>query len=316
MPAGLLLVVSMAGMLHAGPAAAATYWLTSEGTEMLEGGRIRVRVNRSEWSQPAELVWRTVHVSTSSTDYNYVWKRTLKFAAGERYKKLIMGAREDSLAEGPESFRLELLSANNGGSFGSPRTLTFTILDANGGDANSPPVITGQPTGEAEAGSPWTFTPNATDADGDGLTFVIQNRPGWAAFDSSTGRLSGTPQDSHVGAYTDIRIGVTDGQAQTNLAAFAVDVRSQPQTTGSAALHWTPPTSRTDGSPLSNLTGYRIYRGTTTNNLNMVREVSNPGVTSFLMEGLAAGQWHFAISAIDGNGRESALSNIVSRWVN
>ena len=307
----------MAGMLHAGQAAAATYWMSSEETEVLEGNRLRIKVHRNDGSNAADLVWRNVNESTSRSDYNYAYQRTLQFAPGDRTKRIIMKPFEDSLVEGPETFRVELVSVDSG-TIGARRSITVTVLDANGGggDVNDPPVISGQPSGEAEAGTPWAFTPNASDGDGDSLTFVIQNRPGWATFDSSTGRLAGTPADTHVGSYSNIRIGVTDGQAQTNLAAFAVDVRSNAESTGSAALHWTPPTSRTDGSPLPDLTGYRIYRGTTTNDLDMVREVRNPGVTSFLMEGLTAGQWHFAISAIDGNGRESSLSNIVSRWVN
>lgn len=317
LPVGLLLLIATAGMFHAGPVAAATYWLSGSQAEVLEGNRLRIKVYRNDGSKAEDLVWRNVNESTSRSDFNFSSERTIRFSTGETMKRIIMRPFEDTLVEGPETFRLELVRVKSGGSFRNPRTITVTVLDANsGGDVNGPPVISGQPNGEAEAGSPWAFSPNASDADGDALTFVIQNRPGWASFDATTGRLSGTPGDSHVGPYPDIRIGVTDGQAQTNLQAFAIDVRSRPQSTGSAALHWTPPTSRIDGTSLSNLAGYRIYRGTTTGNLNMVREVGNPGVTSFLMEGLTAGEWHFAISAIDGQGRESTLSNIVSRWVN
>ena len=37
------------------------------------------------------------------------------------------------------------------------------------------------------------------DANGDTLRFKIQGRPGWAAFDSATGTLSGTPGHTHIG---------------------------------------------------------------------------------------------------------------------
>ncbi len=46
------------------------------------------------------------------------------------------------------------------------------------------------------------FTPSANDADGDTLTFTISNRPSWATFNGTTGRLSGTPGASHVGGAT------------------------------------------------------------------------------------------------------------------
>src|SRR5690606_18051920 len=56
---------------------------------------------------------------------------------------------------------------------------------------NSPPTISGTPATSVEEGSAYSFTPTASDPDGDALTFTIQNRPAWAAFDPATGRLSG-----------------------------------------------------------------------------------------------------------------------------
>lgn len=55
---------------------------------------------------------------------------------------------------------------------------------------NRAPVISGQPRRQAFAGSPYSFTPKATDADGDAVSFTIKNKPYWAQFDSTTGRLS------------------------------------------------------------------------------------------------------------------------------
>ena len=68
----------------------------------------------------------------------------------------------------------------------------------------------------------------ATDADGDALTFSIQNQPVWATFSSSTGRLSGTPTSSQVGTYGNIVISVSDGTASRALAAFGIDVTAAP----------------------------------------------------------------------------------------
>ena len=59
--------------------------------------------------------------------------------------------------------------------------------------ANRAPTITGTPATSAAVGSAYSFTPTATDPDGGTLGFTIQNRPSWAAFDTATGRLSGTP---------------------------------------------------------------------------------------------------------------------------
>jgi hypothetical protein len=56
------------------------------------------------------------------------------------------------------------------------------------------------------------------------LTFSITNRPAWATFNTSTGRLSGTPTNAHVGTTTGIIISVSDGTASAALPAFNLTV--------------------------------------------------------------------------------------------
>lgn len=65
---------------------------------------------------------------------------------------------------------------------------------------NRAPVISGQPRRHAFAGSRYGFTPTVTDADGDTVSFTIKNKPSWAQFDSTTGRLSGVniPANQHT----------------------------------------------------------------------------------------------------------------------
>ena len=58
---------------------------------------------------------------------------------------------------------------------------------------NRAPTINGSPSTSVTAGTAYSFTPSATDPDNDTLGYTIQNKPSWAAFDTSTGRLSGTP---------------------------------------------------------------------------------------------------------------------------
>jgi hypothetical protein len=310
---GLLLLAVL--MLPANEAAAAGYRLSQAEASLAEGETLRLRVYRDDGRLAEELVWHMVNLDASPDDYNYASWYKIRFAAGETSKRIVVRAYEDARSEGDERFRIELGRVSGGGSFRAPRTATVTITDP-AGAGNAAPVITGQPLGDAEAGTPWSFTPSASDADGDPLTFSITNRPDWARFDAATGRLSGTPGGQDVGTFADISIQVSDGQDQSSLAAFGITVRNSAENAGTAALHWTPPTSRVDGSPLGNLAGYRIYRGSSRDSLDIVRQVNNPGVTTFLVEGLSAGQWHFAISAIDGDGQESLLSNVVSRWVN
>ncbi|HZW59384.1 MAG TPA: putative Ig domain-containing protein [Woeseiaceae bacterium] len=91
-------------------------------------------------------------------------------------------------------------------------------------ETNQAPEISGQPQTSVDAGAAYSFTPSASDADGDPLTFSISGRPLWAAFDGATGTLSGTPQDSDAGSNTDIVITVSDGELSASLPAFTLTV--------------------------------------------------------------------------------------------
>jgi Putative Ig domain len=90
--------------------------------------------------------------------------------------------------------------------------------------ANSPPVIEGTPATEAEVGVTYAFAPEASDPDGDRLTFRIDGQPAWTSFDSRTGTLNGTPSSADVGASGPIVITVVDRWASASLPAFSITV--------------------------------------------------------------------------------------------
>jgi len=85
---------------------------------------------------------------------------------------------------------------------------------------NRAPVISGTPATSVTENTAYSFKPVASDADGDKLTFSIAKKPAWASFSSSTGRLSGTPGNSHVGTTSGIVISVSDGSVSRSLPAF------------------------------------------------------------------------------------------------
>lgn len=114
-------------------------------------------------------------------------------------------------------------------------------------EENLPPVIQGVPASSVESGNLYSFIPVASDGDGDNLVFSIANPPAWATFDSTTGRLQGTPVEADVADYAGILITVSDGQAAASLPAFSVSVtsaigNSPPTITG------TPPTTVLEGA--------------------------------------------------------------------
>ena len=178
---------------------------------------------------------------------------------------------------------------------------------------NSSPTLAGTPPASVLVGTQYSFTPQANDGDGDALTFSITNKPSWASFSSSTGRLQGTPAAEHVGAYGNITIRVTDGIASAALPAFTINVTAVAN--GSATLSWTPPTQNEDGTALTNLAGYKIHWGSSSGNYSNSVTINNVGITTYMVESLVAGTYYFATSAFNGDGIESNYSNEAAKTV-
>ena len=168
------------------------------------------------------------------------------------------------------------------------------------------PTITGTPANKALLGSNYSFTPTAKDADGSALGFIITNKPSWATFNTQTGKLSGTP--TAVGSTANITITVCDGKASATLAPFTLTTTAPPG--DRVTLSWYAPTANVDSSALNNLSAYKIYYGTSAAMLN--RSVTVPvGVSNYEVTGLSAGNWYFAMSAINAVGTESSLSSVL-----
>lgn len=185
--------------------------------------------------------------------------------------------------------------------------------------ANRAPVISGTPTASVNVGTAYSFRPNASDPDGNGIAFSVSNKPQWLSFNTTTGALSGTPLAANAGSYSNIAITVTDGKASAALTPFAVTVRAAssppPATTGAATISWLPPTRNTDGSSLSNLAGYRIVYGTNSSALNQTVQLTNPSLSTYMIENLPRGTHYFALRAYTSGGAESGISQVVSKVI-
>jgi hypothetical protein len=177
--------------------------------------------------------------------------------------------------------------------------------------SNRAPTISGSAPTTTVAGQAYLFQPMAGDADGDSLTFTIANRPSWASFNATTGVLSGTPTDGNVGTTSGIVISVSDGSITASLAAFSISVTASSATYG-GTISWVPPTTTSDGSPLTDLAGYTIYYGTSSRQYTQSIRVGNPGISSYYIDGLAPGTYYFAVAGFDSASNESALSNEAS----
>jgi hypothetical protein len=180
-----------------------------------------------------------------------------------------------------------------------------------------PPTISGNPPTQAQAGTAYSFTPTASDSSGKTLSFSVQNKPSWAAFSIATGQLSGTPGTADVGTDANVVITVSDGTTSAALAAFTITVAAAPpvQTMGTASLTWAAPTQNTDGTPITNLSGYVISYGTSATLLAQTVSITNPATTSYTIQNLGSGTWYFAVSAAASDGTRSSLSTVVSKTI-
>jgi hypothetical protein len=210
------------------------------------------------------------------------------------------------------------LSACGGGSHSASATdRVATSPPSAGTGANDAPVISGKPHPTAVVNVPYSFRPDVHDPDGDVLVFQVTRKPAWANFDPATGELSGTPPAGTTGTYADIAIFVSDGELQTALPPFSIEVTTSSATgsTSSASLSWSAPTENEDGSPLTDLAGYRIHYGTSPSDLSNRVDVGNPATTSTVVQNLTPGTWFFAISAYTQTGVESSRSQVASKVI-
>ena len=212
-----------------------------------------------------------------------------------------------------------VISVSDGKASASLSAFTITVTAASGGgggsgSTNTPPVISGTPPTSGTVGTAYSFTPTASDANGDPLTFSIQNMPTWAAFNTNTGALTGTPTSSNIGTSSNIIISVSDGKATTALAGFSITVAS-PVASGTATVTWTAPTTNSDGTALTNLAGFNVYWGTVAGNLNQSMQVPGSGSTTYTVTNLSSGTWYFAVASYTTSGAQSALSTVSSKAI-
>jgi hypothetical protein len=111
--------------------------------------------------------------------------------------------------------------------------------------AATAPRLSGAPVTSVAAAHYFFFQPGVSNPSGSKLTFAVANKPSWATFDSTTGRLYGTPiPPGNVGTFNNIVISASAGALRAVLPAFALTVlplpNTPPKVSGSAAASATP----------------------------------------------------------------------------
>lgn len=96
----------------------------------------------------------------------------------------------------------------------------------------------------------------------------------------------------------------------------AGDSSNTPDQTHAVTLNWQPPTENTNGSALTDLSGYTISYGTQPDNYTTTIRLTNPGLTDYVVDNLSPGTYYFTIAAVASDGVQSEPSAPVTAKVN
>ncbi|MFL6604747.1 MAG: putative Ig domain-containing protein [Steroidobacteraceae bacterium] len=135
----------------------------------------------------------------------------------------------------------------------TPLCLSSAVLAAT---SSNVPVISGAPARAVTLPNFYQFQPRATEAVISRIKFDIRNKPAWAQFDATTGRLWGRPNNANVGTYSNIVILAINWYGSAALPPFSITV-SKPGTVAN-----TRPTI--SGHPAVSINAGSAYRFTPT----------------------------------------------------
>jgi PKD repeat protein len=145
--------------------------------------------------------------------------------------------------------------------------------------------------------------------------------------DSVDNDCDGTPDDDYIETITTCGSGecASTGQLECQngtevdtcmpgTEGLLVDPACGSSMNNHAILSWNPPTMNSNGTPLTDLAGYKIYYGTATRVYPYNIDVGS--ITSYQFNNLIDGlTYHFAITAYDTSGNESVFSHEVTKTV-
>jgi hypothetical protein len=82
-------------------------------------------------------------------------------------------------------------------------------------------------------------------------------------------------------------------------------------------FQWEMVLEREDNTPLLNLAGYKLYQSAETGvyGVDPAVDIDNPGIATYVLEGVGEGLWYFVLTAYDADGLESGYSNEVSKII-
>ncbi len=149
------------------------------------------------------------------------------------------------------------------------------------------------------------------------LTWSSTNATACTASGGWSGALGpdGSRSTAALTAATTYTISCSGSAGSATQSATVQVAAATPPSNGTATLTWTAPTMNTDGSPVTPLSGYTIYYGTTTSSMAQSVVITGTSTLSYEFTGLTSGTWYFAIAADAADGSQSAKSIIGSKTI-
>jgi fibro-slime domain-containing protein len=135
------------------------------------------------------------------------------------------------------TYRIQLMvSDGHGGSATALVTITVTV-------PNRPPVITSTPVTTGTVGQVYSYDAEATDPDGDALTFALSTAPTGMTIETASGVIAWTPMEAQVSTH-DVVVQVQDGAGGSDEQRFTVTVLPEnhpPRITSTPVTHYILP---------------------------------------------------------------------------
>jgi hypothetical protein len=151
----------------------------------------------------------------------------------------------------------------------------------------------------------------ATGTFSDSTTQDLTAASTWSS--SNTGVASVSNAAGSYGLATAVAAGTTTIKVISGGVSATAALTVTAITTGSATLSWNAPTTNTDGTPLTDLAGYKVHMGTSSGNYATVVDIGN--VTTYSVSNLAPGTYYFVVTAYDSSSNESSFSNEASKTI-
>jgi hypothetical protein len=189
-------------------------------------------------------------------------------------------------------------------------------------DVSAPPTASSTTAGTLQISGPrvdaavanqrYEFVPEIGDVGTANVTYSVDGKPAWATFDATSGVLSGVPSGADVGSRQRVRVTASTAGASST---HEIDLQVVATADGAAEVALSAPATRTDGSTIGDLAGYRIYYGKTATRLDHFVDVKDASVPGAQVSGLTPGTWYFVATAYDASGFESETTEVASKTI-